>query len=450
MDKNLHEIDKLFLDSLESYEEQPSENVWPSIENDLNRKDVTKYKTKYKFLLRTVVCVVLLLASLLAGDIIQTHTYNVKQNDSRIANPKAKQPVTENNKLKNKKDNSSLNHVYATKPVENNLYASKPHGLKKDIETAGDKIFQDDKFYRVNQIQPLDSMLANRRNNFLFPENLAARNNDPEKWFHFFEHASGKNLMPDEQTNKKKSESPQYKHKHDFYIIPFFSFDIVTARLQEQYKYDDQDQLDVAQREKPDPSYTAGLLAEYRLSKKYSMQGGISLSNSFTTIAPTIVRAVQDNSGTYKFKLATTYGLAEIKKPGIHPQNGDSIRLGDASLRLQYISVPITLKYQIKPGSFTISGLAGIGVNRIVNEKMEVEYVSNANTETEIVEKIEGLKKTFITFIAGAEASYNINKRISIGLSPVIRYSVTPVNQGTPIKTFPVTISTAALMKIKM
>jgi hypothetical protein len=91
-----------------------------------------------------------------------------------------------------------------------------------------------------------------------------------------------------------------------------------------------------------------------------------------------------------------------------------------------------------------------MGVNRLINEKMEVEYVSNTNTETEVIEKIEGLKKTFITVIAGAEAGCNINKRISIGISPTIRYSLTPVNEGTPVKTFPITISTAALLKIKM
>lgn len=112
--------------------------------------------------------------------------------------------------------------------------------------------------------------------------------------------------------------------------------------------------------------------------------------------------------------------------------------------------MPVTIKYQIKPGNFNISGLAGMGINRLINEKMEVEYVNNTNNETEIVEKIEGLKKTFITFIAGAEAGYNINRRINVGISPIIRYSLTPVNEGTPVKTFPITISMAALLKIKM
>ncbi len=447
MDKNLHEIDQFFLDSLENYEEDPAEDVWASVENDLNKTDVVKYKTKYKFLLRGVVCLSLLLISLWLNDIIQTYTYRLKQSDKSIANFKAKQSSKENNKSKKRNGNNTFNDVYITKHAENNLYLSKSNDSKSEIEKAGDKIFQEDKFYSHNQIQQLDSILIfKKRDKFLPPKNLPAINKDAQKWFQFPGHASAKNQM----LNKQKNQSIQLKAKHNFYIIPFFSYDIIKERLLEQYKYDNQDQLAVAKREKPDASYTLGLLAEYRLSKKYSVQAGISLSNSFTSISSTVIRAIPDNSGTYKFKLATTYGLAEIKRTGMNPQNGDSIRLKDASLQLQYVSVPVMIKYQIKPGNFNVSGLAGIGVNRIVNEKMEVEYASNTNAETEVVEKIEGLKKTFITLIVGGEASYTVNKRISIGISPAIRYSLTPVNEGTPIKTFPVSISTAALVKIKL
>ena len=33
-----------------------------------------------------------------------------------------------------------------------------------------------------------------------------------------------------------------------------------------------------------------------------------------------------------------------------------------------------------------------------------------------LLKKSRGLKKTFITFIVGAEATYNINRRMSIGI----------------------------------
>src|SRR4051812_32306178 len=84
MDKNLHDIDELFLSSLESYEEGPSEDVWASIENDLNRTDAKKYKAKHKFLLKEAVCVSLILVSLCVSDIIQTYNHDLKRKDTGI------------------------------------------------------------------------------------------------------------------------------------------------------------------------------------------------------------------------------------------------------------------------------------------------------------------------------------------------------------------------------
>src|SRR5204862_1601531 len=70
---------------------------------------------------------------------------------------------------------------------------------------------------------------------------------------------------------------------HRFSIIPFFSIDHISARLQEQYEYGDQDESDYTKREKPDMSYTLGLLAEYQLSNSLSLQSGFSLSNTSTS-----------------------------------------------------------------------------------------------------------------------------------------------------------------------
>jgi hypothetical protein len=449
MKKNLHDIDRLFQSFLKGYEEEPAENVWASIENDLNRADAEKYKAKYRFLGRTGACVALLLTSLLLKDIVQTYNYNLKGNNTGIKGLKVRSSTEK--AAENDSNKKISTPAYLTKPVNDNLYALRNDILNNDIENGDNKIFQDDNLYNPNRVQTVDNVIIfSKKNKFLLRENLPPSNIEPGKQLHFSKQVLGENLITDGQQNEQEHQSLQLKSKHNFYLIPFFSYDIVTARLQEQYKYDNQDQLAVANRERPDPSYTVGLLAEYHFSKKYSLQAGISLSNSFTSIDSTVVRARPDNSGNYRFKLATTYGLAEIKRTGINPRSGDSIRLDDASLHLQYISLPVIIKYQIKPGNFNISGLAGMGINRLINEKMEVEYVSNTNTETEVIEKIEGLKKTFITVIAGAEAGWNINKRISIGISPTIRYSLTPVNEGTPVKTFPITISTAALLKIKM
>ena len=43
MNKNLQDIDHLFLRVLKDYKEDPPENIWQQIDNDLNRIDAVSY-----------------------------------------------------------------------------------------------------------------------------------------------------------------------------------------------------------------------------------------------------------------------------------------------------------------------------------------------------------------------------------------------------------------------
>ena len=74
---------------------------------------------------------------------------------------------------------------------------------------------------------------------------------------------------------------------------------------------------------------------------------------------------------------------------------------------------------------------------------MKNKYPENKNF-------FEGLKNTFFTLVVGAEASYSINKRIGVGINPVIRYAITPINKGTPIKTYPISLGIAATVRVKL
>lgn len=48
MDKNLHDIDKLFTDGIDGYEEMPSSNVWEGIDHTLDKHGLDSIKKKYK------------------------------------------------------------------------------------------------------------------------------------------------------------------------------------------------------------------------------------------------------------------------------------------------------------------------------------------------------------------------------------------------------------------
>lgn len=217
--------------------------------------------------------------------------------------------------------------------------------------------------------------------------------------------------------------------KKFFYITPYFSADYVTARFRQVYESSD-DLLPDNKKEMLDFSYTAGALIELPVSKKISLQLGILYSHWFTSVSPAVVNALRDNSGDYKFNLATNYGFAEIKQSGItSPQNGDSLIVSDGFLNLQSVSLPVMVKFSMSSNQskINVSANAGVAVNRITRDVAEVEYKAANNAEKETVQKLEGLKKTYFTAIAGIEASYPLSKVISLNVNPILRYSITPV-----------------------
>ncbi|HEY6976455.1 MAG TPA: hypothetical protein VH396_09195 [Chitinophagaceae bacterium] len=435
MNKNLQDIDHLFLWGLKDYKEDPPENTWQQIDNDLNRKDAENYKAKYRSLCRTLSCLILVCMFFFLGDVLQFAFHFSGRNGSSI--PSSNKSISKTGErsittLKQQQANKSLRAI--------------PTYLLKTTNKISKAEYSDDIFLHNNSISfDADNILISS-----LPQAVAI-NSEGGNYFPFISPGSlTKNAAVNNFNLQNQSAALKLdKKEHRFSIAPFFSVDHISARLQEQYEYDDQDESDFTKREKPDMSYTLGLLSEYKLSNYLSLQSGFSLSNTFTSISSTVVRALQDNSGSYKFKLATTYGLAEITKAGI-PRNGDSIVLKDASLHVQYISVPVLLKVNLKQGKLNINSSTGIGINRITGDKAEIEYATPTVSEYETVQKIEGLKNTFYTFIAGAEANYSINKRIGAGINPVVRYAITPVNKGTPIKTYPISVGVAATLRVKL
>ncbi len=350
MNKNLQNIDKLFIQFLENYKEEPPENAWNAIENELNRRDAIIYKSKYTLLRR----------------IFPLLPFT---NDS-------------NQRL------SATSVLTRINPVLMDSFMNAP---LKDLKQS------------------------------ILLENQTA-------------------------SNIKKEQT---KPTHPFYISPYFSFDHITGRVRKVYKYDDLQPA--AKRESLDISYTAGIHFEYGLSGKASLQSGLLFSSSFTSISPAIVKALQDNWGSYKFRLATNYGFAEIKQSGFTtPQSGDSIVVSDGFLNIQSVSIPMLLKVNVKAGRLNINGMGGGAINRITRDMAEIEYTAANTLENETIVKIDGLKNTYFTLIAGAEATYSVNKRISVGINPVIRYGITSVNKGTPVKTYPINMGIGASIKLKL
>ena len=255
---------------------------------------------------------------------------------------------------------------------------------------------------------------------------------------------------PKSSAKKAKSTTIKFSGKHNFSVSPFFSFDHITGRLIEQYEFDNADKNDYRRREKADMSFTAGVLAAYQLSEKFSLMSGVSLSNSKLSISSTAVNALKDVTGVYKFKLATSYGLAEISNSGIIPTEGDSLLISDATMRFNYISFPVLVNYNLSNKKIKLSVHSGVALNKLTTEKVEAEYQTQNGKELETINKIEGIKRTFFTLNSGVEATYSIKPGMDVSISPELRYGINSINKGTPVKTYPINYGLAFHFSVKL
>ncbi|MEP6466294.1 MAG: outer membrane beta-barrel protein, partial [Parafilimonas sp.] len=255
-----------------------------------------------------------------------------------------------------------------------------------------------------------------------------------------------------EKSGAEKTASVVIKlpKKHAIVISPFFSFDHISGRFIEQYEFDNETKNDYSKREKPDVSFTGGILAAYQLNHKFSLLSGVSLSNSKISISSTAVNALKDATGVYKFKLATSYGLAEISNSGIIPTEGDSLLISSASMQFNYVSFPVLVSYNLNSKKIKLSVHSGLILNKLTSEKVETDYHVQSGDEAETINKIEGIRKTFFTLNAGIEAGYTITPHLNISVSPELRYGVNSINKQTPIKTYPINYGIALHVDIHL
>ena len=429
MNRNLPEnIDDFFLDNLQHYDEEPDENTWRKIEQQL---PVKKQFATIKYLsVAAAIFICISFPYLLSDPFNKTKNVNVKNTSYQITN--IQQASADITTAKGNENNREIQTI----KKDGDLILSLHHQLSGiDVTTFDKQKFEID---NIGNRQALNSYHLNRNAGLLpfitFQNNIKDSNN----------------LLNKTALYKDEVKSIKLPNQHHFTIIPFFSFDHISGRFIEQYEFDNDDKDVYGAREKPDISFTGGALLAYQLNKKISLLSGFSMSASALSISPTAVKALKDGSGIYKFKLATSYGFAEISKSGITPAAGDSLLISSAEMKFKYITFPVLLSYNIITKKIMLSVHTGIALNRITSDKVIADYEVQDNEETETIKRIEGVRKSFFTVNTGIEARYNFSRRFDIGVSPELRYGINSINKGTPIKTFPVNYGLALNMHIHL
>jgi hypothetical protein len=106
MSENLHDIDKLFRDGIESHEEMPEEKLWEGIDASLDKSNVVDIRRKYNNLKRVAALLLLMLLSVVGYEIFKT-----KNTDKETTVTKNNTPAIVNDNIGGPKKTTTSNAV---------------------------------------------------------------------------------------------------------------------------------------------------------------------------------------------------------------------------------------------------------------------------------------------------------------------------------------------------
>ena len=244
---------------------------------------------------------------------------------------------------------------------------------------------------------------------------------------------------------KKKTGKPSR-----FSVTPFFSPDIAWYRLQQDKPDNQPDNLtEIEKSEKHIFSSTAGALVDYMLNKHWSLQSGLTYSSTNIIVEPKTIYAQSDNSGSVKYRINTSSGYGYLSPSfSSNPAVGDSLYAFTSTHTLNYISIPLALKYNITKDKFSFNAMTGLSINILTKGKIETLVEKGVNNETEVVNNLQGLRKIYFSGLAGLGVDYKMNKKMSLSFAPTIRFALNSINQDAPVKSYPNSLGFAVGLKI--
>ena len=187
-------------------------------------------------------------------------------------------------------------------------------------------------------------------------------------------------------------------------------------------------------------SYTTGLMLKYDLNSKWSLLSGMTYSTITKLITIQTMYAEANADNEMHFQYHTSNGVIEmpsdVTHPNLHP--GDSINVkAICNQSIKFINVPLMVRFQMTKNKFTWYANGGVSANFTVQEKAKI--IMN-NSETTIINHVNGLKKMYYGFLLGAGVQYNIYDDFGIFIEPIFRGSFTSITQNTNVSSYPFSV----------
>jgi Outer membrane protein beta-barrel domain len=437
MDEHLHNhVDKLFGDSLKSYKDEPREEVWERIENQLDIDVLILYKARKRRRILMIVSFFVLLAG--AGTFILNYykpgkssiSSSIQGNVKSITQPgktMGNNPQIQNIKsdLTADKNRNDLIHPDLILTSGRNIHQQSAHSLS----------FSDRSLQNLNNSLSTDAIVFG-----LHPVSL-----DVQGTINTSFNINGKNLLTELEASEKiiiKPEKQSFKSRLS--IVPYFSKEFAGYNLSD----DDAtaaDGKEIEERERNVFSASIGIYLNYRIKKRWFIQTGLSYSWSNSNIDSSKSFAVLGNNGSVQYKFNTISGYGFLQPlPTIQPSVGDSVFTAKAYSQLHYLTVPLIISYSIPLKRFSLLIGTGVSFNILTGATVETKIYGLNFTQDETAIPMKGLKKINYGFLLKADLGYYFNSKLGIDLIPCFKNSLTPINIHSALSAYPYNIGIGA------
>jgi hypothetical protein len=458
MDKHVHKnIGDQFRDEINSLSQQPREHVWEHIGQQLDKTDAENYKNKFTRLRKKTLLLLLLLAGIATFSLINFYTSkNKTTNTIALANVQQKE---QNNITDAKKENIALANLHIKQSITAGNTFIPAVATEEKLNNAAKLILEKK---GATNIKITKATAAEEAINITDTKSINEESNeDPD--------AAGIVTMSEKKIGTEKDISPiiflkkdsnvitqtneplqkENKKRHSsnlkFTLTPFAGADYSAYRLVNDKANSYDNKTGIAKRERSDLSTSLGLLIGYRTGNTITIQSGIIYSSSNISINPTKIYAEKDNTGAVKFRYNTSSGYGYVLPSFSNsPAVGDSVFADGANHTLRYITMPVIVKFKLGHGKLTFDPGFGITLNFLTKATLTTDLVNQFSRETEVISKLEGIKKFSPGLLFTPELQYQLSKKFSISAMPYFKYSLGAINKGNVVKTYPYTVGLSA------
>jgi hypothetical protein len=190
-----------------------------------------------------------------------------------------------------------------------------------------------------------------------------------------------------------------------------------------------------------------GISLDYQLGERLTIASGLYLSRIGQQNESVLAYNDPDGHGMYKLASSTgsvsvnpvqfTQVLADQAASAKDEIPGDYVANSSFVQNLDYLEVPLVLKYRLLDKRFGINLMGGISPGILVNNRSYFEF-EGQKLQTGTTENIQPM---IYNSVLGIGVEYAISRKISVNLAPSFKYSLTPVNTSNSLGYHPYSLS---------